>query len=285
MNQPLVSVVIPFYSGQRWLKEAIDSVLNQSYENKEILVINDGSNEDISDLMKSYNCCVNFVYKQNGGPASARNIGIEKSSGDYIAFLDSDDIWLQDKLTDQISAMEVNNYHWSHHSYEMFWEGKEKTKLIDTSIYSGNVYKDCFISFKVQTSCVVVKRNILFKDNIRFPIEKRYGQDTDFYKQIAEKYPIGYINGIYTRFRIRGSNAGFRAFVQINDKASTWKEIKENKSVLSILPRPVIFAYKVSTLLSKWINFLNKKDKMVEIHSKILYSLPYSIFKFYSRKN
>lgn len=284
MKQPLVSVIIPFYSGQGWLKEAIESVLNQTYEKKEILVINDGSSEDISDLIKAYSRYVNFIYKKNGGPSTARNLGIEKSSGEYIAFLDSDDIWMEDKLSNQISIMELNNYHWSQHSYEMFWEGKHKSKLIDTSIYSGNVYKDCFISFKVQTSCVVVKRNILIKDNIRFPIEKRFGQDTAFYKQIAKKYSLGFIDGTYTRFRIRGSNAGFRAFVQINDKASTWKEIKENKDILDILPSPVIYAYKVSTVFSKWINHFNMNDKVIEVISKCSYLVPYSIFKVYSKK-
>lgn len=286
-NEPLVSVVIPFYSGRAWLIEAIKSVEKQKYSNLEIIVINDGSKEDISDVKEMYNS-INVVHKTNGGPASARNLGIEKSAGKYIAFLDSDDIWLNDKLTKQIEEMENNQYAWSHHSYEMFWDNSTKCKIIDTHVHYGDVYKDCFISFKVQTSCVVVLRRILIEHSIRFPETKRYGQDTDFYKQIAKRYPIGYINGVHSRFRIRGTNAGFRARVQLNDKARAWNEIKDDTNVMKILPDSVIFAYKTSNVLYGVINFLNNRitdnEVVLEIFSKILYTLPYSLFKLNAKK-
>src|SRR5690606_22346726 len=137
-------------------------------------------------------------------------------------FLDSDDLWCSSKLSQQISFMESKGYVWSQHSYEMFWENSSKKKIIDTSIYTGDVYKDCFISFKVQTSCVVVQKKILIDNDIHFPIEMRYGQDVGFYKQIAKLYPLGSYTGVYSKFRIRGNNAGFRAEVQLKDKASTW---------------------------------------------------------------
>ena len=146
-DMPLVSVVIPFYSGKEWLDEALESVLEQNYSNIEILVINDGSKEDISNLKEKYASKVKFQDKENGGPATARNLGIEIAAGEYIAFLDSDDLWLPGKLEKQVELMEKNNAVWSQHSYEMFWDGTDKTKIIDTSIYNGNVYKDCFISF------------------------------------------------------------------------------------------------------------------------------------------
>lgn len=286
MEQPLVSVVIPFYSGVHWLKEALTSVQNQTYKNLEVLVVNDGSKEDISDIIKTYKLNVKVINKKNGGPASARNLGIEKSRGKYIAFLDSDDIWLPDKLSKQISYMESEKYVWSQHSYKMFWENSDRTKIIDTKLYSGNVYKDCFISFKIQTSCVVVLRNILIEKKISFPLGKRYGQDGDFYRQIAKFYPLGYVDGVYSKFRIRGTNAGFRARVQINDRASIWKEIKEDKEILEMLPCPVIFAYKMTSLLSDSINYINKyikNETVIEVISKLKYVLPYAIFKLYSK--
>lgn len=288
MSQPLVSVVIPFYSGLEWLKEALASVQEQTYKNIEVLVINDGSKDNIDEITTLYDLSILIFSKENGGPASARNLGIEKASGKYIAFLDSDDIWLPDKLSKQISYMESEGYVWSQHSYEMFWDGNNRTKIIDTSIYSGNVFRDCFISFRVQTSCVVVLRQLLSENNIRFPLEKRYGQDMAFFKHIARKYPLGYVDGNFTRFRIRGSNAGFRAKVQINDKASTWEEIKYENEILGILPRPVVFAYKLSGLLSSLINTVNKNliknDHFVELLSKLTYIFPYSIFRAYSRR-
>jgi glycosyltransferase involved in cell wall biosynthesis len=98
LNSIKISVIIPFYKGKKWLKEAIDSVLNQTYSNLEIIVINDGSIEDISDLEIRYKQKVCFIKVQNGGAGSARNIGINNSTGTYVAFLDSDDLWLKTKI-------------------------------------------------------------------------------------------------------------------------------------------------------------------------------------------
>jgi len=288
MEQPLVSVVIPFYSEKEWLKEAVNSVLNQSYSNIEILVINDGSKEEITDLSVLNKANIKVIYKENGGPASARNMGIEEATGEYIAFLDSDDLWLPDKLSIQIQEMVLNKYVWSQHSYEMFWNDSNRTKIVDTSHYTGNVFKDCFISFKVQTSCVVVKRSIVLNDNIRFPIDKRYGQDSAFYIQIARNYPLGSIRGIYSKFRIRGQNAGFRAKVQLNYKAKTWEEIKKEQEIISILPVLIVSSFKVISLFSKFINYLEKKiiksDSKIEKISKAFYFFPYLSFKLHARK-
>lgn len=288
MNQPLVSVVIPFYSGKNWLLEAVDSVLSQTYTNFEVLIVNDGSLESIDDIAEKYGRLnLKIFYKENGGPASARNLGIEKSSGKYIAFLDSDDIWLPDKLYRQINLMESKNIIWSQHSYEMFWEDSDRTKIIDTKIYSGNVYKDCFISFKIQTSCVVVLREVLIKENIRFPLHKRYGEDGDFYKQLAKKYSLEYIDGVLSKFRIRGSNAGFKAEIQINDKATTWKEINEDKNILDELPSSIIFAFKISVKLSAILSHIKRKIKneaIIESIAKLLYTFPYLIFKIRYKK-
>ncbi len=82
----LVSVIIPFYSGSFWLDEALESVFNQTYKNLEVILINDGSTEDINYILNKYNQKIRYYYTENNGAAAARNKGIEKASGDYIAF-------------------------------------------------------------------------------------------------------------------------------------------------------------------------------------------------------
>lgn len=285
MDEPLVSVVIPFYTNKKWLVEAIESVLSQAYKNTEILVINDGSPENLDDLRKNYKNRINIIDKENGGPSSARNLGIKKSSGKYIAFLDSDDLWMPDKLAEQIKYMEKTNSVWSQHSYEMFWENSNKTKIVNTQKYTGDVYKDCFISFKVQTSCVVVLKQILEDKNIFFPLDKRFGQDIDFFRQIAKDYSLDYVDGVFSKFRIRGTNAGFSAKVQIEYRASTWEEIKKDLYLQKKFPQRILYAYKMTSIFSKVINKKNiNNEKVIEFISKILYFLPYIFFKSYGRK-
>ena len=93
MNLPLVSVIIPCYNRERYLAEAIESVLDQTYTHIELIVIDDGSSDH---------------YQTNGGIGAARNTGIAMASGEFLSFLDSDDIWVKDKLAKQMAIFDTN---------------------------------------------------------------------------------------------------------------------------------------------------------------------------------
>ena len=95
---PEVSAVIPFYRNVGWLCEAVESVLAQDLGDVEIIVVNDGSPEDVSELLDRFGGRIRYFEKENGGAASARNAGLEQARGKYIAFLDSDDLWTPEKL-------------------------------------------------------------------------------------------------------------------------------------------------------------------------------------------
>ena len=98
----LISVIIPVYNGERYIAEAIYSVLAQEYKNIEIIAVNDGSTDGTEEVLRSY-ANVRYLYQPRQGASSARNKGIKCSSGDFIAFLDADDLWTKDKLKIQNS--------------------------------------------------------------------------------------------------------------------------------------------------------------------------------------
>lgn len=102
----LVSVIIPVYNSEKYLNETIQSVLNQTYKRLEIIAVDDGSTDRSSEIIKSFLPSVQYLYQKNQGMASARNCGIATATGDYFAFLDSDDLWVEDKITNQIAAFE-----------------------------------------------------------------------------------------------------------------------------------------------------------------------------------
>ncbi len=104
-HNPLISVIIPVYNGDRYLKEAIESVLAQDYEPLEIIIIDDGSTDNSANIAQSFGKKINYYYQENGGHGSAINYGLEVAKGDYLAFLDSDDIWSENKLTLQMKVM------------------------------------------------------------------------------------------------------------------------------------------------------------------------------------
>ncbi len=102
---PKVSVIIPAYNTASYLAEAVESVLNQSFRDFEILIVNDGSTDSTLEVARKFEPLVKVFSKENGGPASARNLAIKHSTGEYIAFLDSDDLWEEGKLAEQVAYL------------------------------------------------------------------------------------------------------------------------------------------------------------------------------------
>lgn len=104
-DQPLVSVIMPAYNSEKFMAESIASVIGQTYINWELIVVDDGSNDRTIDVCRNFSendKRIHFISQENKGQGSARNKGIEHSNGDYIAFIDSDDLWLPDKLELQL---------------------------------------------------------------------------------------------------------------------------------------------------------------------------------------
>lgn len=131
MNTPLVSIITPVYNAEEFIKETIDSVLNQTYSNWEMILINDQSPDNSKDIISSMakkDSRIRLIdLDENSGAAIARNKGIDFSNGQFIAFLDSDDVWHSQKLEKQIEFMLQNDYAFSFTSYEIMEENGTKT--------------------------------------------------------------------------------------------------------------------------------------------------------------
>ncbi len=105
---PLVSVIIPTYNRAKLVCRAIDSALNQTYKNIEIIVVDDGSKDNTREVLAAYGEKIKNLYKENGGESSARNFGIQRAGGEYLAFLDSDDQWHPGKIQKQMQRLLEN---------------------------------------------------------------------------------------------------------------------------------------------------------------------------------
>jgi len=108
----MISVIIPVYNCEKWLEACVSSLINQSYKDFEILLVNDGSTDGSEAVCKSLageHCCIRYFSKENGGAASARNLGLDNAKGDYVAFVDADDTVKRNYLETLIkSATEYN---------------------------------------------------------------------------------------------------------------------------------------------------------------------------------
>ncbi len=105
---PLVSCIVPVFNGERFIQEALDSILAQTYERLEVLVADDGSTDGTAAIVKRYGARVRYLYRENGGPPAARNTGLRAARGELIAFLDSDDRWAPEKIALQVDRFRRN---------------------------------------------------------------------------------------------------------------------------------------------------------------------------------
>lgn len=158
-----VSIITPVYNSEKFIRETIVSVLNQTYNNWEMIFIDDCSNDSSESIIKEYlNKDNRFKYiklKKNSGVANARNIGIREAKGRFIAFLDSDDIWHKNKLETQVNYMINNNVSFCFSAYEVI---DENSKIINQKIIPSKQiisYKDILKQNVIGCLTVVIDRN------------------------------------------------------------------------------------------------------------------------------
>lgn len=107
MEQALITCIIPVYNGERYLREAIDSIFQQTYPSLELIVADDGSTDRTRAVIASYGDKIRCLSQPNSGPATARNLGVRAATGEYVAFLDADDVWHPEKLERQIARFDA----------------------------------------------------------------------------------------------------------------------------------------------------------------------------------
>ena len=126
MKSKLVSIITPTYNCAKFISKTIDSVQAQTYQNWEMIIVDDKSDDNTKDIVEEYmkkDCRIKYyLLEENSGAAVARTVAMKQAQGAYMAFLDSDDIWMPDKLEKQIKWMEENNYAFSCTSYEQIDE-------------------------------------------------------------------------------------------------------------------------------------------------------------------
>ncbi len=207
MSLPLITVIIPTYNRKTIVLEAIKSALAQESKNYEVIVVDDGSSDGTAVYLMSLNLPITILKKENGGVSSARNKGIKNAQGKYIAFLDSDDLWLPGILQAQVEYLE------SHLDTPLVYtdqyievEGKitDQTRFKKASVPEAQKTKFNLPGFVQHTpihiSSVMTRKDI-FKEVGYFNESLQIHEDTDMWNRISEKHTFGYIEKPLAVFR------------------------------------------------------------------------------------
>lgn len=210
MKKDLVSIIVPVYNAEKFLEDTILTVLNQSYTNWELLLINDCSTDSSKKIYEKYkkNKMIKWIDMEcNCGPALARNKGIDMAKGRFLCFIDSDDRWDKDKLEKQIDFMKQKKCSFSYTSYEFADENCQPTgkKVIAKEKMT---YKECLKNNIISTITVMFDLDMIQKDLIKMP-NLKYVEDTATWWKILRNGYVAYgIPDLFSFYRrIPNSNS------------------------------------------------------------------------------
>ena len=172
--EPLVSVVIPVFNGERFLREAVESVLAQKYAPLEIIMVDDGSTDGTADVARSLPETVRYLHQSNQGPAAARNRGIEHAQGSLIAFADADDLWPEDKLALQLPYLMRDP------AAEIVMGRIQQVLLSETG--AENFAEP---AFSVNLGSAIIRKSVFERIGL-FDETMRYSEDVDWFMRARE---------------------------------------------------------------------------------------------------
>ena len=213
-DKPLVSVIIPAYNCADYIVESIESALAQDYPNKEIIVVDDGSTDDTVATLSAFDGKITVIRQENAGSAVARNTGIKASSGEFIAFLDSDDLWFPGKLSLQVEYMEAHpDIGLVYHDW-MVWELDDNGTFAPLDIptlpadrlatdpdNSGWIYRRLFSESIIHTTAAMLRRELVDKAGV-FDTELRKGQDYEYWFRISRYTRVAKLRAVLSAYRI-----------------------------------------------------------------------------------
>jgi len=262
----LVTVIIPCYNSEKWIGQCVDSVLKQTYTKLEIIIVDDGSTDNTATVISTFSDPrINYYYKENQGLSATRNFGIARAKGDLIAFLDSDDFWVADKIEKQ--ADKAKTYDFIYCDYSLISEDGEQ--LLTQSIVNPSLYKEDLKTVILQKniisggSAVLIKKNVLEKIGL-FNEQLKVGEDWQYWARVLW--------------------GGFSTYY-IDEKLVV---IRTHNASMQKSTNPVLWKTSVSDILHSYLGFNNLKKthkaliyKRLAINSYRFNDSLNQIFKYY----
>ena len=241
----LISVIIPAYNAEKTIKKTVQSVLEQTLADFEVIVINDGSTDQTLGTLESIEDSRVHVFTfPNSGPQKSRNRGIEKAQGKYLAFLDADDLWTKDKLAEQLQVLQANPeaamaYSWTNwiDEHDKVWRRGAHVSV------SGNVAARLLLSDFIGSGSNPLLRTEVVQTLGGFDDDIVAGQDWEMWLRVASQYPVVAISKVHVLYRKLPTSSAWSNNVQRQEKGYRQvvaKTIRRSPETLEPLERRVL---------------------------------------------
>ena len=205
-----VSVIIPAFNKYNFTRKTIVSIINQTYKKIEIILIDDGSTDETYKLKYEFKNLIKYYYTENKGASAARNLGIQKSTGDYLAFIDCDDIYDEKKIETSIEILKDNpNYDFVYTDVYLINENDIKIKYefnLNNHPGSGNIGKRILLSDFTITNSTLLAKKECFEIIGGFDEKIFIAADRDIFVRLAMKFKAFYISQPLTGYRVGSGN-------------------------------------------------------------------------------
>lgn len=223
-SSPSVSVVIGSYNAEAWIRETLDSVLVQTYPILQVLVVDDGSSDKTPEIVRSYSGKVKYMREVHRG-RPYRNRGIREAEGDFIAFVDADDLWQPEKIERQMALLEARRLAWA--ICQVRWLDFETTRLDDARaprIPEGDILEPLFLTNFIGSGTPVVARQVF--DAVGYfneTPEVQVVEDWDLWLRIAARFPVGCVQEPLAMIRLH--SASFLASTPVTDRVRSLETV------------------------------------------------------------
>ena len=263
-KQKLVSIILNCFNGEKYLKDALESVVNQTYNNWELVFWDNKSSDGSKKILDLYNSKKFKYYRSNVHTSlyDARNLAVKECKGEFIAFIDADDYWEKDKLEKQIKLFEKENVGVVYGNLWIYNEKLKKKKIFSKKkLLKGLIFEKIFSDYKIGVITSVIRKKILYQNNISFESSFNHIGDFDLFIRLSKICEFDAIQEPVATYRVHGENLSLK---------NAEKEIEEMKKWLQ--------------LNSNLLNKIQKKQFMIRLQSREFVNIKLNKNFFYTFK-
>lgn len=229
---PAVSVIVPTYNYARFIRDCLDSIFSQTFKDLEVIVVDDGSTDNTEEVLEKYRGDIHYIHQENKGLPAARNRGIRSAQGEFLAFLDSDDLWLPGKLEEQIRVLRKDTDMGIVFSDASAFSEEgviQESILKEEDICIGQCFQRLFMGNYLVMPTVVIRKKCLDKSGM-FDESLTAVEDYDLWLRISVFYRVGFVDKVLAMYRVHPSNMS-RDFCRLLDN-----EIRVIRKVIEQYP-------------------------------------------------